>query len=171
VNETDADAAGERESMVWAALARVEDPEIPALSLVDLGVIRFVRQQPNGSMEVGLSQTYSGCPATAVIRHSVEAALLREGLGPVTVTDLLAPAWTSDWISAVGRRKLMEYGIAPPMVAMGSARQLLHGDRPPGCPRCGSTDTECVSEFGSTACKALYRCRACLEPFEYFKCI
>lgn len=171
MSEAAAGAASGRESSAWAVLGQVEDPEIPALSLVDLGVIRFVRAQPGGVLEVGLSPTYSGCPATAVIRHSVEEALVREGLGPVTVMDVLAPAWTSDWISAEGRRKLAEYGIAPPSVAVATARQLLHGDRPAGCPRCGSTDSERVSEFGSTPCKALYRCRGCLEPFEYFKCI
>jgi len=171
VRKACAGAASGRESSAWAALAQVEDPEIPALSLVDLGVIRFVRTQPGGVIEVGLSPTYSGCPATAVIRRSVAEALTREGLDPFTVTDVLAPAWTSDWISTEGRRKLAEYGIAPPSAPVASTQQLLQGDRPAACPRCGSTDSERVSEFGSTPCKALYRCRSCLEPYEYFKCI
>lgn len=160
-----------RESAAWAVLGKVEDPEIPALTLVDLGVIRFVRTRQEGTLEVGLSPTYSGCPATAYIRRSVEEAIAQNGLGPVTIREVLSPPWSSDWITVEGRRKLVEYGIAPPSVSAGSARQLLHGDRPMSCPRCRSNSADRVSEFGSTPCKALYRCRSCLEPFEYFKCI
>lgn len=160
-----------REAAAWSVLATVEDPEIPVLSLVDLGVIRFVQQRPDGTLEVGLSPTYSGCPATAVIRRSVEEALAREGFGRVAVREVLVPPWSSDWISAEGRRKLTAYGIAPPAAVVATPRQLLHGDLPAACPRCGASDTERVSEFGSTPCKALHRCRSCLEPFEYFKCL
>jgi ring-1,2-phenylacetyl-CoA epoxidase subunit PaaD len=165
-------AADRRVSQAWTALASVEDPEIPALCIVDLGLIRFVRRHADdGTLEVGLSPTYIGCPATEVIRRSVEHALRDAGVGAFAVTNVLSPAWSSDWITAEGRRKLETYGIVPPAQSAASMRDLLRQDRPVGCPRCHSTDTECISEFGSTPCKALHRCRACLEPFEYFKCI
>ncbi len=165
-----------RVAAAWAVLATVPDPEVPALSLRDLGVVRGVRGlgvDGNDGLEVALTPTYSGCPATEVIAASVKTALEAGGLGPVTVVQRLAPAWTTDWISEEGRRKLREYGIAPP------GHLLLEGDvgvqpvrlRPRNvpCPRCGSGDTERLSAFGSTACKALHRCLACREPFEYFK--
>jgi ring-1,2-phenylacetyl-CoA epoxidase subunit PaaD len=160
-----------RVGRAWEALAGVEDPEIPALSVVDLGVIRYVTLQPDGRVEVGLSPTYTGCPAAEVIRNLAEQALAHAGIGAFGVKNVLAPAWTSDWITPEGRRKLLEYGIVPPDRSSNSLRDLRRGDRPLACPRCQSTDTECVSEFGSTPCKALHRCRDCLEPFEYFKCI
>ena len=162
--------AERRAARAWAALALVEDPEIPTVSIVDLGLIRSVTPQPDGVLEVGLSPTYVGCPATEVIRQSVAEALSAAGVGRFAVTHVLSPAWSSDWISAEGRRKLLMYGIVPPEHSA-SMRDVLRGNRPVGCPRCHSTDTECTSEFGSTPCKALHRCRACLEPFEYFKCI
>jgi ring-1,2-phenylacetyl-CoA epoxidase subunit PaaD len=160
-----------RLSLAWTALASVEDPEIPALSIVDLGLIRFVKLQPSGALDVGLSPTYVGCPATAVIRRSVEDALRNADVGAFAVTEVLSPAWSSDWITAEGRSKLETHGIVPPRQSLSSLREVLRSDRPIGCPRCHSIDTECISEFGSTPCKALHRCRACLEPFEYFKCI
>jgi ring-1,2-phenylacetyl-CoA epoxidase subunit PaaD len=163
--------ADRRLSLAWRALAAVEDPEIPALGIVDLGLIRFVTLESDGTVEVGLSPTYVGCPATEVIRRSVEHALRNAGVGAFVVTQVLSPAWTSDWITADGRRKLESYGIVPPERPAASMRDILRTARPVGCPRCHSTDTECISEFGSTPCKALHRCRACLEPFEYFKCI
>ena len=163
--------ADRRVSLAWTALASVEDPEIPALSIVDLGLIRFVEPRSDGALEVGLSPTYVGCPATEVIRRSVEHALGTARVGAFAVITVLSPAWTSDWISADGRRKLEAYGIVPPEQSASSMHELLRKARPVGCPRCRSTDTECISEFGSTPCKALHRCRACLEPFEYFKCI
>ena len=161
----------ERIASAWDALAAVEDPEIPAVSVVELGLIRFVRLAPNGNLEVGLSPTYVGCPATEVIRRTVQDALQEAGVGGFDVINVLAPAWTSDWISAEGRRKLHAYGIVPPDRSVSNMRDVLRADRPIACPRCQSVDTETVSEFGSTPCKALHRCRACLEPFEYFKCI
>ena len=161
----------ERIASAWDALAAVEDPEIPAVSVVELGLIRFVRLAPNGNLEVGLSPTYVGCPATEVIRRTVQDALQEAGVGGFDVINVLAPAWTSDWISAEGRRKLHAYGIVPPERGVSNMRDMLRADRPIACPRCQSVDTETVSEFGSTPCKALHRCRACLEPFEYFKCI
>jgi ring-1,2-phenylacetyl-CoA epoxidase subunit PaaD len=162
---------GEAEiALAWRTLTAIDDPEIPGLSIVDLGIIRFVRGLPDGKLGVGVSPTYTGCPATAVIHHSVEEALGAAGLGDVVVTPVLAPAWTSEWITPEGRRQLASYGIVPPHKTA-TLREIRRGNRPVACPRCHSLDTESVSEFGSTPCKALHRCRACLEPFEYFKCI
>jgi ring-1,2-phenylacetyl-CoA epoxidase subunit PaaD len=160
-----------RVAAAWQLLASVEDPEIPALSIVDLGLVRFVDVGANGDLEVGLSPTYVGCPATEVIRRSVQDALRLSAVGNFKVTNVLSPAWSSDWISADGRRKLLGYGIVPPDQSASNMRDVLRGTRPLACPRCQSVNTEMVSEFGSTPCKALHRCRACLEPFEYFKCI
>lgn len=160
-----------RIAAAWPLLASVEDPEIPALSIVDLGLVRFVEVGSDGQLEVGLSPTYVGCPATEVIRRSVQDALRQGSVGDFKVTTVLSPPWSSDWISADGRRKLLEYGIVPPDQSVSNMRDVLRGTRPLACPRCQSLDTEMVSEFGSTPCKALHRCRACLEPFEYFKCI
>jgi ring-1,2-phenylacetyl-CoA epoxidase subunit PaaD len=163
--------ADRRLTLAWSALASVEDPEIPTVSIVDLGLIRSIKVQPDDTLEVGLSPTYVGCPATEVIRRSVESALRDAGVGAFAVTTVLSPAWTSDWITAEGRHKLEIYGIVPPERAASSMRDIVRVNRPVACPRCHSIDTECISEFGSTPCKALHRCRACLEPFEYFKCI
>ncbi|MEA3159334.1 MAG: ring,2-phenylacetyl-CoA epoxidase subunit PaaD [Gammaproteobacteria bacterium] len=161
----------ERVALAWSALGAVEDPEIPAVNIVELGLIRFVKTLADGILEVGLSPTYVGCPATEVIRASVANALKAADIGGFKVTQVLSPAWTSDWITAEGRRKLHAYGIVPPERTVSSMRDVLRADRPAACPRCHSVDTETVSQFGSTPCKALHRCRACLEPFEYFKCI
>ena len=150
------------ERRVWMTLASVEDPEIPVLSVVDLGIVRFVRWDDDERLHVGITPTYSGCPATQVIRQAVEAALHRAGYPDALIEEVIAPAWTTDWISAEGRRKLREFGIAPPTDRISA---------PVACPRCGSHASEKVSEFGSTPCKAHYRCRACLEPFDCFKCL
>ena len=139
-------------------LSQVVDPEIPVLSVLDLGLIRHLDFRPDGRLEVGIAPTYSGCPANAVIKADVLRALNSAGFDAVAV-DVLAPPWTTEWMSAEGRRKLEAYGIAPPSAAH------------PACPRCGSKRTTRQSEFGSTPCKALYRCDACLEPFDRFKCI
>jgi ring-1,2-phenylacetyl-CoA epoxidase subunit PaaD len=144
----------------WAVLAQVPDPEIPVVSVVDLGIVRSVAVHDD-QVEVTLTPTYTGCPATLPIRRAVETAL-RERFSQVDVQVTLAPAWTTDWITTAGRRRLQEYGIAPPNPATHQPKQ---------CPNCGSADTEQLSEFGSTPCKALYRCRACREPFDYFKCL
>ena len=160
-----------RVAAAWRALASVEDPEIPALSIADLGLIRFVDLKANGHLEVGLSPTYVGCPATEVIRQSVREALSQAAVGDFEVTNVLSPAWSSDWITPEGRRKLHAYGIVPPERGVSNMRDVLRKNLPVACPHCGSVETETVSEFGSTPCKALHRCRGCLEPFEYFKCI
>jgi ring-1,2-phenylacetyl-CoA epoxidase subunit PaaD len=161
----------ERVTLAWNALSAVEDPEIPAVNIVDLGLVRFVKTRTDGILEVGLSPTYVGCPATEVIRGSVTNALRAADIGGFEVTQVLSPAWTSDWITVEGRRKLHAYGIVPPERTVSNLRDVLRADRPAACPRCDSVDTETLSQFGSTPCKALHRCRACLEPFEYFKCI
>ena len=154
---------------VWSVLRDVPDPEIPVLSIVDLGIVRFVRWDANGALRVGLTPTYSGCPATDVIRGSVTRALTRAGYPEAKVETVLSPPWTSDWLSQEGRQKLAAFGIAPPAEAVSSPRRLF-GDPRVACPKCGSDVTEKISEFGSTPCKAHYRCTECLEPFDYFKC-
>jgi ring-1,2-phenylacetyl-CoA epoxidase subunit PaaD len=156
------------EDAIWNCLRDVPDPEIPVVSVVDLGMVREVRVDGE-RIEVDVSPTYSGCPATEVIEESILRRLQDEGFPAVSIKRVLSPPWTTDWISAAGREKLREYGIAPP-VGSASKRELL-GRPKVCCPRCGAEETCVVSEFGSTACKASYKCGACLEPFEYFKCI
>ncbi len=151
----------------WNAVARVVDPEIPVLTIADLGVLREVAVN-DGCVEVAITPTYSGCPAMNVITLEIELALEREGIQNPNVRTVLSPAWTTDWMSDDGRRKLKEYGIAPPQA--GSGRRALFGEQQVTCPQCGSNDTEVLSEFGSTSCKALWRCKNCREPFDYFKC-
>ena len=159
---------GNVEQQILAWLADVADPEIPVVSVIDLGMIRGVNVAASG-VEVEVSPTYSGCPATEVIEDSVIAKLLHEGVRNVSVKRVLSPPWTTDWITESGKTKLREYGIAPPL---GSAsKRTLLGKGEILCPQCGSNQTTVVSEFGSTACKASYKCADCLEPFEYFKCI
>ena len=162
----DAESATAR---AWAVLEQVPDPEVPVVSVCDLGIVRDVAVQGQG-VAVVLTPTYSGCPATEFIERSVVDALGQAGLGPVTVLTRRAPAWTTDWISDEGKRKLRDYGIAPPGPVDSSVGVpiRIHA-RGVDCPRCGSSQTEKLSAFGSTACKALYRCLACREPFEYFK--
>jgi ring-1,2-phenylacetyl-CoA epoxidase subunit PaaD len=154
-----------RTDAAWRALADVPDPELPALSVVDLGIVRGVAELDDGTLEVTLTPTYSGCPATEVIEASVLAALAT--IGPARARTQLAPAWTTDWISDEGQRKLREYGIAPPgRCADASPVRIV---RRIACPRCSSMHTERLSAFGATACKSLYRCLDCREPFEHFK--
>jgi ring-1,2-phenylacetyl-CoA epoxidase subunit PaaD len=152
-----------------AAAASVCDPEVPVLTIADLGVLRDVRRGEAG-IEVVITPTYSGCPAMDLIALQVDLALEKAGIGRRKVTLSLSPAWTTDWMSEAGKDKLRAYGIAPP-VGKARGRAALFGVEAVACPHCGSADTERVSEFGSTACKAHWRCRACREPFDYFKCI
>ncbi len=158
------------EAAVWALLEDVTDPEIPVLTVADLGVLREVRTGGE-AVEVVITPTYSGCPAMNTIESDIQRRLEDAGYREVKVTTVLAPAWTTDWLSEAGRAKLAAFGIAPPAEASGSKRALFGEEPAVACPHCGSQETECVSQFGSTACKAHYRCRACLEPFDYFKCI
>lgn len=160
-----------RVDRAWRVLERVLDPEVPALSVCELGIVRDVIDR-GGELEIVLTPTYSGCPATEVIERSVLEALEAAGLSPARATLRRAPAWTSDWITDSGRRKLLEYGIAPPgrvPPQQGVAMRFMRRAPAVGCPRCGSMQTERLSAFGSTACKAMYRCLACREPFEHFK--
>ena len=151
----------------WNAVASVVDPEIPVLTIADLGVLRDVAVS-DGHVEVAITPTYSGCPAMNMIALEIEIALEREGIHRPSIRTVLSPAWTTDWMSEDGRRKLLEYGIAPPQAA--SSRRALFGEQQVRCPQCGSQNTELLSEFGSTSCKALWRCKSCREPFDYFKC-
>lgn len=161
-----ADASRAPESAaLLAVLGGVPDPEIPAISVVDLGIVRSARIE-DGAAVVAITPTYSGCPATSAIALSIDAALRAAGFARVRIETLLSPPWTTDWISAEGREKLRRYGIAPPdaLACAGLAAR-------PACPRCGSSRTEEVSRFGSTPCKAHWRCADCLEPFDRFKAI
>jgi ring-1,2-phenylacetyl-CoA epoxidase subunit PaaD len=153
------------------ALAAVPDPELPALTLADLGIVRFVDMRADRVLDVGLSPTYTGCPATDHIAELARRALESAAVGEFVVRQVLAPAWSSDWITPEGRRKLDAYGIVPPAPAAGSSWSAARANLPVACPRCRSARTETISEFGSTPCKALHRCLDCLEPFERFKCI
>lgn len=155
--------------LAWSVLGEVMDPEVPVVSVVDLGIVQGLNWQ-NGHLHVVVTPTYSGCPATETIEQDIEHALQRAGFSSPKLERRLSPAWTTDWISAAGRERLHAYGIAPP-VGSASKRSLLALPTNVCCPQCGSTHTEQLSEFGSTACKALYRCKDCLEPFDYFKCI
>ncbi|OWV97417.1 phenylacetate-CoA oxygenase subunit PaaJ [Rhizobium sp. R72] len=163
---------------IWQWLGEVPDPEIPVISLVDLGIIRDVAFEDD-TLVVTVTPTYSGCPATAIINLDIEQALKEKGIEKLLLRRQLSPAWTTDWISTDGRDRLRDYGIAPPVA--GSATDGILNQRinrlsgrsnlTIACPRCGSTNTEKISQFGSTPCKASYRCADCLEPFDYFKCI
>ena len=142
------------EQAIWAVLEGVPDPEIPVVSVVDLGIVRAVSGD-----KVTITPTYSGCPATDVIERDIRDALDAAGYRNVAIETVLAPPWSTDWISDKGREALRRYGIAPPELAKAAT-----------CPQCGSTDTEEISRFGSTPCKAQWRCKSCLEPFDRFKC-
>jgi ring-1,2-phenylacetyl-CoA epoxidase subunit PaaD len=150
----------------WDILQRVPDPEIPVISVTELGIVRDVRASAD-SVDVVLTPTYSGCPATEAIERSIRDALSAAGAPSVRIETRLAPAWTTDWIDEAAREKLRAYGIAPPGSA--AAEQPLAFVPRVECTRCGSSNTERLSQYGSTACKALYRCRGCLEPFDHVK--
>lgn len=155
---------------VWAWLSDVPDPEIPAVSVTELGIVRDVQCAEDGSVAVMITPTYSGCPAMQVIADGIEQALREHGVQKLSIATQLSPAWTTDWISEAGRAKLRDYGIAPPaQQAIDISALGWHDEAGVACPRCGSDHTRLVSRFGSTACKALYRCADCLEPFDYFK--
>lgn len=154
-------------------LGEVPDPEVPAVSVMDLGIVRDVRWSDD-ELVVAITPTYSGCPATSVIAFEIEAALRAKGIDRLRIERRLSPPWTTDWITEEGRRRLEAYGIAPPAESAGSPSPFDRFLRKPpviACPRCRSENTYRVSEFGSTPCKAQYQCRDCLEPFDYFKCI
>jgi ring-1,2-phenylacetyl-CoA epoxidase subunit PaaD len=152
----------------WDALGRVPDPEVPAVSIVELGIVRDV-SMAGGRLRVVVTPTYSGCPATEMIATMIREELASAGIADVDLVTALSPPWTTDWIAPEGKRKLARYGIAPPhkVIDLAGIRRVRKASV--ACPRCGSTSTSVISQFGSTACKAQYRCDACREPFDYFK--
>ncbi|WP_260865683.1 1,2-phenylacetyl-CoA epoxidase subunit PaaD [Burkholderia gladioli] len=165
---------------IRAALDTVPDPEIPVVSIRELGILRELREADDGLLEIVITPTYSGCPAMSQIAEDIEAALARIGAPAHRIVTVLSPAWTTDWISEAARDKLRAYGIAPPVGNCGSpapnpggtSKVIRFAPTPPAapaCPRCGSVHTERLAQFASTACKALYRCLDCREPFDYFK--
>jgi len=154
------------EKKIWQLLEAVCDPEVPVLTIVDLGIVRDVKVKDNG-VEIIITPTYSGCPAMDAISMDIRLKMIELGYKNVKITSILSPAWTTDWMSDAGKRKLLEYGIAPPQyrsAAAGNKEENIE------CPQCNSHNTKLLSQFGSTACKALYQCNDCKEPFDYFKC-
>lgn len=159
--------AGDALTRARTALEAVCDPEIPVLTIADLGILRDIAIE-DGAIAVSITPTYSGCPAMNVIAMDVEVALHQAGFDRVRVKTVLSPAWTTDWLTEQGRAKLVAYGIAPP--GRGEGRRALFGVEAVSCPRCGSARTSKLAEFGSTSCKALWQCDECREPFDYFRC-
>ena len=153
----------------WQVAAEVVDPEIPVVTIEELGILRDVRVGDDGGVRVQITPTYSGCPAMDTIRSDVERALHEHGYDEVTVELVLSPAWTTDWVTEAGKRKLEDYGVAPPQPR--TRHGLVSLQLTPRCPQCGSGDTRELSRFGSTACKALWVCQRCREPFDHFKAI
>jgi len=158
---------------IYGWLEAVTDPEVPVLTILDLGIVRDIKLKENENAEpqvtITITPTYSGCPAMDVIAINIRMALLSHGIKHIEIENQLSPAWTSDWMSEEGKRKLKEYGIAPPARKAENKLGLFEEDVV-NCPRCGSADTSVVSQFGPTSCKALYKCNSCHEPFEHFKC-
>jgi ring-1,2-phenylacetyl-CoA epoxidase subunit PaaD len=155
---------------IYAYLEEIKDPEVPALSIIDLGIVRDIKMNEE-EIEVVITPTYSGCPAMDMIAATIKIELTTLGFKKIKITQVLSPAWTTDWMSEEGKRKLKEYGIAPPNPKQQVCDQKLFAEAEAvQCPRCNSYHTHRVSEFGSTACKALYQCDDCKEPFDYFKC-
>ena len=158
-----------REAPIWQILETVPDPEVPVLSVLDLGIVRDVKISDNG-IEVIITPTYTGCPAMDMITVNIKLALAEHGYKNVKVTSVLSPAWTTEWMSEEGKRKLKQYGIAPPNPKQHVCNSNLFAEEIIQCPQCNSYHTHRISEFGSTACKSLYQCDDCKEPFDYFKC-
>lgn len=152
------------ENKIWGVLEQVTDPEIPVLTIVDLGIVRNINLD-NDNITINITSTYTGCPAMDMIAMNIKMALLENGFKNITVKQVVFPAWTTDWITENGKEKLKKYGIAPPQKHLRETPQ--NGIE---CPQCNAKDTVLISEFGSTACKALYKCISCKEPFDYFKC-
>jgi ring-1,2-phenylacetyl-CoA epoxidase subunit PaaD len=162
---------------IWKILETVTDPEVPVLSIIDLGIVRkievydTVQKPPSGGLEVYITPTYTGCPAMDVIRMNIRMALLENGITDIEIKTVLLPAWTTDWMTAQGKQKLKAYGIAPPNIRQQVCTPgLFQEEEAIQCPHCNSYNTQIISRFGSTACKALYKCNDCHEPFDYFKC-
>jgi ring-1,2-phenylacetyl-CoA epoxidase subunit PaaD len=159
----------EEKEKIWQILETVTDPEVPVLTVLDLGIVRGIKidnsPSGDGGIEIIITPTYTGCPAMDMIAMNIRLALIENGFSKIKITSVLSPAWTTDWMSEEGKRKLKEYGIAAPYTRSDETSDLVIE-----CPQCNSTNTKLISEFGSTACKALYKCNECLEPFDYFKC-
>lgn len=158
------------EDQIWAWLEEVSDPEIPVLTVTDLGVVRGV-DLVDGECLVTITPTYSGCPAMNEIEENIRVVLKEKGIQKIRVKTVLSPAWTTDWMTEKGKEKLREFGIAPPEGSSSDKSVLFAKAKQVSCPHCKSRETEMISQFGSTACKSLYKCKSCLEPFDYFKCI
>jgi len=162
-------APTEAEAAVWAILETVPDPEVPVLSVLDLGIVRGITIEapsvthPHGIVNITITPTYSGCPAMDAISMDIRFKLMEQGYSHVKIISVLSPAWTTDWMTEAGKHKLAAYGIAPPSHSKQEGAPIV-------CPQCQSAHTKLVSQFGSTACKALYQCESCKEPFDYFKC-
>ena len=157
-------------------LGQVNDPEVPVLSVIDLGIVRDVKFHPaahteEDSIEVIITPTYSGCPAMNTIEWDIRTLLLQNGYSNIKISTVLSPSWTTDWMSEAGKQKLKAYGIAPPNSTQAVCNTKLFAEEEAiQCPKCNSYNTRLISQFGSTACKALYQCKDCQEPFDYFKC-
>lgn len=163
------------EQKIWSILGTVADPEVPVLTILDLGIVREVKflntPSGDGGVEVIITPTYTGCPAMDMIAMNIRLALAEQGYKQVKITSVLSPAWTTDWMTEAGKEKLKQYGIAPPNPKQQVCNdQLFAPNEAVQCPHCNSYHTHRISEFGSTACKALYQCDDCKEPFDYFKC-
>ena len=161
---------GDTENKIWKILGEVPDPEVPVLTILDLGIVRKVKIDNEG-IEIIITPTYSGCPAMDAITIDIRLKLAEAGFKKVKITSILSPAWTTDWMSESGKQKLKAYGIAPPAIKQQVCNQeLFAANEAIQCPHCDSYNTRRISEFGSTACKALYQCDDCKEPFDHFKC-
>ena len=158
------------EAEIWKILETVEDPEVPVLDVVNMGVVRKVEVSED-AVKVTITPTYSGCPAMDVIGENIKKTLTEKGIENLEVDLVISPPWTTDWLTPIAKQRLKEYGIAPPVESSPDKSKLLTEDTVVPCPNCGSKDTKMVSIFGSTACKAHYKCNSCLEPFDYFKCL
>jgi ring-1,2-phenylacetyl-CoA epoxidase subunit PaaD len=160
---------------IWHLLEQITDPEIPVISIVDLGIVRDVKVDDN-NIEIVITPTYSGCPAMDVISMNIKMELLQHGFKNINIKQNLSPAWTTDWMTEQGKQKLKAYGIAPPQTRSDGHpsdrinKMLFNDELKVECPQCRSKNTKLLSEFGSTSCKALYQCQDCKEPFDYFKC-
>ena len=169
MSTTDHTIISTEEKKIWQILETVCDPEVPVLSILDLGIVRDVKVKDKG-VEIIITPTYSGCPAMDAISMDIRLKMIEHGYKNVTITSILSPAWTTDWMSEAGKRKLLEYGIAPPLSPSDRPGPYGKDPGPLECPQCHSHNTKLLSQFGSTACKALYQCNDCKEPFDYFKC-
>ena len=167
---TETSSLEQQKNKIWSLLGTITDPEVPVLTITDLGIVRDVKIN-GGEIEVVITPTYTGCPAMDMITMNIKLALAEHGFPKTKITSVLAPAWTTDWMSEAGKQKLKEYGIAPPNPRQHSCHtELFAAAEAVQCPHCNSYHTNRISEFGSTACKALYQCKDCQEPFDYFKC-